>query len=124
MGLGRVITLGIGVFLGSLLAQDCAPVARILPSGTLAGALDTSSCQLLDTTPYIAYRLDLPARGQIAIQFSAGPGDLTLQLRDATGTKVVSGASIGGPIEAGSNTLLDRKSTRLNSSHLGISYAG
>jgi hypothetical protein len=106
MTLGCTLALGCCVFLRTLLAQDCAPVARILPTGTATGTLDTSSCQLLDTTPYNPYRLDLPARGQLKIQVSAGLTDLTLILRDATGAQLASGTSIATPIEPGSYTLL------------------
>jgi hypothetical protein len=106
MILGRTILLGSCVFLGTLRAQDCAPVARILAAGSATGSLDASSCQLSDTTPYLPYRLDLPARGQWKVQVSAGLTDLTLLLRDATGAQLATGTSIATPIEAGSYTLL------------------
>jgi hypothetical protein len=106
MSLGRAITLGIGVCLWPLLAQDCPPVARVLPNGTLAGALDAASCQLGDRTPYAPYRLDLSVRGQIKIELSGNTGDFSLTLRDASGIRVDSGASLLRPIEAGSYTLL------------------
>ena len=64
MGLGSTLMLGFGVSLGTLVAQDCPPVARVLPNGTLAGSLDAASCQLGNRTPYAPYRLDLPVRGQ------------------------------------------------------------
>ena len=51
MSLGRAIGLGIAVCLWPLVAQDCPPIARVLPNGTLAGALDAASCQLGDRTP-------------------------------------------------------------------------
>ncbi len=98
--------MGSCAFLGSLLAQDCAPVARLLPNGTVTGALDSASCQLLDTTPYIPYRLDLPVRGQFKLQAGPGLSDLKLILRDATGAQVVAGAALAAPVEAGSYTLL------------------
>ena len=78
MRVGRAITLWMGVCLGSLAAQDCPPVARVLPNGTLAGALDAASCQLGDRTPYAAYRLDLPVRGQIRIELSGNTSDFPL----------------------------------------------
>jgi hypothetical protein len=106
MGLGTTVALGIGVCLGSLAAQDCPPVARVLPNGTLAGALDAASCQLGDRTPYAPYRLDLPVRGQIKIELGGSTGDFSLTLRDASGSRVASGASLFRPIEAGSYTLL------------------
>ena len=106
MGIGRAITLGIGVCLGSLVAQDCPPVARALPNGTLAGSLDAASCQLGDRTAYTAYRLDLPVRGQIKIELSGATGDFSLTLRDASGIRIDSGAGLFRPIEAGSYTLL------------------
>ena len=106
MSLGRAMTLGIGVCLGALVAQDCPPVARALPNGTLAGTLDAGSCQLGDHTPYAPYRLDLPVRGQINIQLSGDTTDFSLILRDASGVRVDSGASLLRSIEAGSYTLL------------------
>ena len=78
MSLGRAMTLGVGVCLGALVAQDCPPVARALPNGTLAGTLDAGSCQLGDHTPYAPYRLDLPVRGQIKIQLSGNTTDFSL----------------------------------------------
>src|SRR5450759_3412698 len=106
MSLGRAITLGIGVCLGSLVAQDCPPIARVLPNGTLAGALDAASCQLGDRTPYAPYRLDLSVRGQIKIELSGNTGDFSLTLRDASGIRVDSGASLLRPSEAGSYPFL------------------
>src|ERR1017187_6538478 len=106
MSLARVIAVGIGVCLGSLVAQDCPPVTRVLPNGTLSGSLDAASCQLGDRTPYVPYRLDLPVRGQIKIELSGNTGDLTLTLRDAAGVTVDSGAGLPRPIEAGAYTLL------------------
>jgi hypothetical protein len=106
MSLGRAITLGIGACLGVLVAQDCPPIARVLPNGTLSGALDAASCQLGDRSPYTSYRLDLPVRGQIKIELSGNPGDFSLALRDTSGIRVDSGASLTRPIEAGSYTLL------------------
>jgi Bacterial pre-peptidase C-terminal domain len=86
------------------LGQTCAP-ARILPVGSVAGTLDDSNCQLPDATAYAAYRLDLPVRGQIALDLATS-NDFILILRDATGAKVDLGLSIHRPIEAGSYTLL------------------
>jgi hypothetical protein len=106
MTLARTIAIGIVVCLGSLLAQDCPPVTRVLPNGTLAGALDAASCQLGDRTPYSPYRLDLPVRGQIKIDLAGTTGDFSLFLRDASGAKLDSGVSLLRPIEAGSYTLL------------------
>src|SRR6516162_9535410 len=102
MSLGRALTLGVGVCLGALMAQDCPPVARALPNGTLAGTLDAGSCQLSDHTPYAPYRLDLAVRGQIKIQLSGNTTDFSLTLRDAAGVRVASGASLLRSIEAGS----------------------
>jgi Bacterial pre-peptidase C-terminal domain len=106
MSLGCTVMLGIGVCLGSLLAQDCPPVARVLPNGTLAGTMDATSCQLGGRTPYAPYRLDLPVRGQIKIELSGNTGDFSVTLRDASGIQVDSGAGLLRPIEAGSYTLL------------------
>ena len=106
MGLGRIFVLGTCVFLHSLVAQDCPSVARVLLSGTVVDALDAFSCQLLDTTPYVPYRLDLAARGQIKVQVSAGLTDLTLILRDSAGVQLAAGPAINSPIEAGSYSLV------------------
>jgi hypothetical protein len=88
----------------SLYGQVCPP-ARILPSGAVNGRLDDSSCFLSDSTAYSAYRLDLPTRGEIEIALSTSE-DFLLVLRDNSGAKLDSGATIGRPIEAGSYTLL------------------
>ena len=106
MSLGRTVIAGFGVCLGALLAQDCPPVASVLPNGTLGGTLDAASCQLGDGTPYAPYRLDLPVRGQIKLAVSGTAGGFSLTLRDAAGIRVDSGASLLRPIEAGSYTLL------------------
>jgi len=106
MRVGRAIMLWMGVCLGSLSAQDCPPVARVLPNGTLSGALDAASCQLGDRTPYAAYRLDLPVRGQIRIELSGNTSDFALTLRDASGIRLDSGTGLFRAIEAGSYTLL------------------
>src|SRR5690348_3231977 len=97
-----VMFLGLG--LSSLYGQTCAPV-RVLPVGSVSGTLDNSNCQLSDATAYTAYRLDLPARGRIAIDLTT-PNDFVLVLRDSSGAKIDGGASIHRPVEAGSYTLL------------------
>jgi hypothetical protein len=79
---------------------------RVLPNGTVAGSLSAANCQLSDHTPYAAYRLDLPVRGQIKIESDGNASDLLFILRDASGIRVDSGASLSRPIEAGSYTLL------------------
>lgn len=106
MSLGRAMALGIGVCLGWLGAQDCPPTLRVPPNGTVAGSLNAANCQLIDQTPYAAYRLDLPVRGQIKIELGENPADLVLTLRNASGMRLDSGASLLRPIEAGSYTLL------------------
>ena len=65
-----------------------------------------ASCQLGDHTPYAAYRLDLPVRGQIKIELSGNASDFSLILRDASGIRLDSGAGLRRSIEAGSYTLL------------------
>jgi hypothetical protein len=77
----------------------------MLPTGTVSGALDNSSCYLSDATAYAAYRLDLPVRGRIRLTL-ATTDDLALILRDSAGAKVDSGARIARPLEAGPYTLL------------------
>ena len=87
-----------------LFGQMCAPV-RMLPAGAVSGTLDNSNCQLSDATAYAPYRLDLPVRGQLALDLST-PNDFILILRDATGAQVASGLSIHRPVEAGSYSVL------------------
>ena len=100
----RAILLGIGMFLGSLAAQDC-PACRVdCRQRNAAGSLDAASCQLTDRTPYNPYRLDLPVRGQIKLELAGNPGDQFLTLRDASGTRLDSGTSLLRPIEAGNYT--------------------
>ena len=82
MSLGRAIALGIGVCLGWLGAQDCPTTMRVPANGTVAGALTAANCQFLDQTPYAAYRLDLPVRGQIKVEL----GDNTTDLFSRCGT--------------------------------------
>ena len=78
----------------------------MLPSGTLAGTLDGSSCLLSDGTAYQAYRLVLPDRGQIQINLGGTTNNLGLILRDGSGAQIASGVTIGQPLEAGSYTVL------------------
>src|SRR4051812_39708069 len=110
MRAGRAIALWLGVCLGlsgsSLAAQDCPGVARLVPNTRVTGAIDATSCQLGDRTPYAAYRIDLPVRGQIRIELAGNTSDFSLILRDASGIRVDSGIAVLRPIEAGSYTLL------------------
>lgn len=99
MRLAVALVLGLSI----ACAQTCVP-SRILPSDAVAGTLDDSSCLLSDGTPYTTYRLDLPVRGGIRIDLTALNADLIL--RDSSGTKVDSGASIRRPIESGSYSLV------------------
>jgi hypothetical protein len=85
-------------------AQTCVP-ERILPAGAVSGTLDSTSCALTDGSLFAPWRLDLPQRGRIAMDLSAGAG-ASLILRDSTGARLASGASIHQPLEAGSYTLL------------------
>src|SRR4051812_16051603 len=94
--------LGSGLI--SLYGQTCAP-APMTPSGVLAGTLGTASCQLADGTAYAGYRLDLPARGAIALDLSTA-SDFMLILRNADGARIEAGLSIHRPVEAGSYTVL------------------
>lgn len=92
--------------LGSLVlqGQTCVP-AYILQAGQVSGQLDGTSCSLTDGTAYIAYQLVYPARGNMQASLNAGNANLTLILRDVTGAKVASGASINMPVESGMYTL-------------------
>src|SRR5262245_36863981 len=100
MRLAVALVLG----LGSLFAQTCPP-GRILPAEQVSGALGDTSCRLPDSSPYAAYRLDLPVRGIIGIALTSGDG-IGLILRDAAGSKLDSGTVIRRPIEAGSYIIL------------------
>ncbi len=109
MNVMRLVCLGIlasSLFVGHLRAQDCAAIARILPAGALTGTLSTANCRLSDGTAYAPYRLDLPVRGQIRIALTGNTTDFLLTLRDASGTKLDSGAAIARPIEAGRYTVM------------------
>jgi hypothetical protein len=77
----------------------------MLAAGSVSGTLDNSSCQLSDATAYASYRLDLPVRGQIALDLTTA-NDFILILRDMNGAKVDSGLGIHRPVEAGSYTVL------------------
>ena len=80
MRVGRAITLWMGVCLGSLAAQDCPPRSRAFcRMATLAGTMDAANCQLSDRTPYAAYRLDLPVRGQIKVELGGNTSDFSLR---------------------------------------------
>src|ERR1700736_1115607 len=105
MRLGVAVSLELSVFLCTLFGQDCPPLTRILPSGSVSATLDSASCTLSDSSLYLPYRLDLPARGQIQINLVAN-ADLNVILRDATGTQVDSGTSIRLSLEAGSYSLV------------------
>jgi hypothetical protein len=94
----------LGSALVSLYGQTCTP-APMMPAGVVAGTLGNSSCQLADGTAYAAYRLDLAARGAIALDLTTA-NDLVLILRDAGGTRMDAGTSIHRRLEAGSYTVL------------------
>lgn len=85
-------------------AQVCAP-GRIPPAGAISGTLDDASCFLSDSTAYASYRLDVPVRGRVRLTLTTAE-DFLLVLRDASGAKLESGASIRRPLEAGAYTML------------------
>jgi hypothetical protein len=95
------------VFLGfsPLYGQICAPM-NILPVGQVSGQLDGSSCSLSDSSPYAAYRLVFPVRGNLQASVSAGAATVGLILRDSTGAQIASGASVAQAVESGSYFLL------------------
>jgi hypothetical protein len=86
--------------LTGLYGQMCAPVS-IPPVGPITGSLDPTSCSLSDATPYAAYRLTLPGRGQMQIGLTPPVPNLNLLLQDATGAQIASGAAIQRQVEAG-----------------------
>ena len=89
----------------NLSAQTCVPAA-LLPAGQGNGTLSASSCSLSDGTPYDAYRLTLPGRGQVQIGLNPPVTGLSLMLQDSTGAQIASGASIQRQVESGSYTVL------------------
>src|SRR5262249_5368196 len=90
---------------GRMLAQDCPAIGRIQPGSFASGTLDSASCRLSDGSAYYPYRLDLPVRGQIRLEFNA-PGKLMLTLHDSCGAHVCSRTTTPRPIEGGSYPLL------------------
>src|SRR3974390_3237047 len=80
--------------------QTCVP-ARILPTGTVTDSLDGSSCRLSDGSGYAGYRLALPVRGHIQIKLDPGTADLSMILRNDSGSALASGTNIQSPIESG-----------------------
>jgi hypothetical protein len=99
-------------FLGisTLYGQTCAPVS-ILPVAQVSGQLDGSSCSLSDSSPYASYRLVFPVRGNLQASVNAGAANLGMILRDGTGARISSGATIAQAVEAGSYTLLVNAAT-------------
>jgi hypothetical protein len=95
----------VGLGLSALYAQDCAP-SPILPVGQFSGSLAATSCTLSDGTPYAAYRLVLPGRGQLQTSLNPSATNLNLILQDSTGTQLTTGASLQRQVEAGSYTLI------------------
>jgi hypothetical protein len=105
MRLGAVL-FGLVYLAGPAHAQDCPAIASLLPNSAVSGGLDATNCQLTDASAYLPYRLDLPARGQIRIDLSGTKANLAMILRDSSGARIDSGASIHRSIEAGSYVLL------------------
>src|SRR5215471_9198045 len=101
-----VVTLPLLFVSVCLHAQDCPAISSVLPNAAVSGTLDATNCQLTDGSAYIPYRLDLPVRGQIKLDLGGTQANLALILRDGSGAKIDSGASIRRPIEAGSYTLV------------------
>src|SRR5579863_2755971 len=98
-----VLAMALG--LTGLYGQTCAPVS--LPAaGSITGSLDTTSCSLSDATPYAAYRLTLPGRGQMQVAANPPVPNVILMLQDATGAQIASGAALQRQVEAGTYTLL------------------
>ncbi len=106
MRLASLAFLGISTLYG----QTCAPVS-ILPVAQVSGQLDGSSCSLSDSSPFAAYRLVFPVRGNLLASVNAGAASLGLILRDGTGTQISSGANIAQAVESGSYTLLVNAAT-------------
>lgn len=101
MRLALLFGLGFSVLYG----QNCAP-SPILPSGQVAGSLDSNSCSLSDGTPYASYRLVLPGRGQLQTGLGSSAGNLNVILQDSTGAQLATGVSVQRQVEAGAYTVL------------------
>jgi hypothetical protein len=111
MRLGFLVLIGLSLLYG----QTCAPVS-LLPAGQVSGQLDNTSCSLSDGSPYAAYLLVFPQRGQLQATAAvaqpvlstvpAAPANLALILRDPTGAQIASGAMLAQAVEAGTYTLL------------------
>ena len=99
------LVIGLGFLACTLYGQNCVPSA-ILPGSTVPGSLDTASCTLSDGTPYTAYRLTLPARGQAQWKLNPNPAGLNITVQDSTGAQIASGASVQRPLEAGVYNIL------------------
>jgi len=95
----------LGLGLSELYAQNCVPTA-VLPAGAVSGTLSNTSCVLSDGTPYSAYRLTLPVRGQGQFTLNPNPSNLNLILQDGTGAQIASGNPIQRHLEAGTFTIL------------------
>lgn len=110
-------------FLGisTLYGQTCAPVS-IQPVAQVSGQLDGSSCSLSDSSPYAAYRLAFPVRGNLQASVNAGAANLGLIFRDGTGAQIASGASVAQAVESGSYTLLVNASTAATVSAGAVPY--
>jgi hypothetical protein len=99
--LGLVLSLA----LSASYAQTCAP-SPILPGATATGTVGAAGCTLSDGTPYAAYLLTLPVRGQAKFALDPNPAGLSLIVRDSTSTQVASGGAIVQALEAGTYTVL------------------
>jgi Bacterial pre-peptidase C-terminal domain len=99
--LGLILSFG----LSALYAQTCLP-APILPGAAATGTVSATDCTLSDGTPYTAYQLTLPVRGQAKFALDPNPAGLTLIVRDSTSAQVASGAAIAQPLEAGTYSVL------------------
>lgn len=98
-----VLLLGLGV--ASLAGQTCVP-APISPAGQVSGTLSAGSCSLSDGTPYDAYRLVLPTRGNVQIAMTPPVPNIVLMLQDSTGAQIASGVSLQRQVEAGTYTVV------------------
>src|SRR5260370_6285111 len=87
-------------------SQTCAPRFPLQPADSVSGTLDRGNCRLSDNTAYAEYALVLPTRGEIQLDGASASFSLTLFLRDATGHRIASGASIRQPVERGQYSVL------------------
>jgi hypothetical protein len=98
--------LGLLVFPPLIWSQPCAPRLTLQPAAGVSGVLSRENCRMADNTAYVEYSLVLPARGEISLEGASSDFALTLFLRDGTGHRIASGASVRTPVERGAYSVV------------------